>query len=75
MTRFLIAVIRNFGAAIAISLFFAAARGPALHHASVAANAVTGASAIVYEHSVQPPNSSSCDHYPGRVCRMTKASQ
>jgi len=72
---FLIAVIRNCGVAIAISVFFAAAQGPAHPHRSGAVDAVAAAQASFPAQPPHAPNSPRCDRPPGPVCRLVDAGQ
>jgi hypothetical protein len=68
---FLIAVIRNCGVAIAISVFFAAAQGPAHPNLSGAVDAMAAAQA----RFPAAPDSPRCDRPPGPVCRLVDAGQ
>jgi hypothetical protein len=72
---FLIAVIRNCGVAIAISVFFAAAQGPAHPNLSGAVDAVAAAQARFPAPPAQAPDSPRCDRPPGPVCRLVDAGQ
>jgi hypothetical protein len=75
MRGFLIAVIRNCGVAIAISVFFAAAQGPARPPLSGAVDAVAAAQARFPAQRAQAPNSPRCERPPGLVCRLVEAGQ
>jgi hypothetical protein len=70
---FLIAVIRNCGVAIAISVFFAAAQGPAHPNLSGAVDAMAAAQARFPAQPATAPNSPRCDRPPGPVCRLVDA--
>jgi hypothetical protein len=72
---FLIAVIRNCGVAIAISVFFAAAQGPAHPNLSGAVDALAAAQARFPAQPAQAPDSPRCDRPPGPVCRLVDAGQ
>jgi len=65
MSRFLLALLRNCGVAIAISIFFAAARGP-----SHLATEVTSP-----ESAAPTPGIAGCDRPAIRVCRLVDAGQ
>jgi hypothetical protein len=69
---FLIAVIRNCGVAIAISVFFAAAQGPAHPNLSGAVDALAAAQA---RFPAQPAQAPRCERPPGPVCRLVDAGQ
>jgi hypothetical protein len=67
----LLAVIRNCGVAIAISIFFAAAREPS-HRPSAAET--SAAVRTKYPESTAPAKeTSTCDQPAGRVCRLVDA--
>jgi hypothetical protein len=68
VSRFLLAVIRNCGVAIAISVFFAAARGPA--HPRPPGGVDTFAAA---ELTAPTPKTPGCDQPAARVCRLVDA--
>ena len=72
MYRFLLAFIRNFGAALALSVFFAAARSPS-PPARPAAALVTA----THPGPVAPRQlAAACDRPPsGRVCRIVDAGE
>jgi hypothetical protein len=73
MSRLLLAVIRNCGVAIAISIFFAAARGPSHRPSATEPPAAVGAA---YPESTAPAKkTSACDQPAGRVCRLADAAQ
>ncbi|HXI07312.1 MAG: hypothetical protein ACRC1G_02845 [Bradyrhizobium sp.] len=74
MSRFLLALIRNCGVAIAISIFFAAARGPSHPPQPGAVDALAAASAS-YTGSGVAAGQAGCDRPPGRVCRLVDAGQ
>jgi hypothetical protein len=72
MSRFLLAVIRNCGVAIAISVFFAAARGPShLHQPGAILPAVEARDPA----SAAPAKKPGCDQPAYRVCRLVDAGQ
>ncbi len=72
MSRFLLAVLRNCGVAIAISVFFAAARGPS--HPPAPGADTLAALAAKYPESVSPAlTTSACDQPVYRVCRLVDA--
>lgn len=73
MSRFLLAVLRNCGVAIAISIFFAAARGPS-HH-SGAADTLAAVEAKAPESTASAKKTSACDQPAGPVCRLVDAGQ
>jgi hypothetical protein len=69
MSRFLLAVIRNCGVAIAISIFFAAARGPS-HPLP------QGAVESSHPGPILPTQKTTgCDQPAVRVCRLVDAGQ
>jgi hypothetical protein len=66
----LLAVIRNCGVAIAISIFFAAAREPSHRPSAAEPSAVR----TKYPESTAPAKeTSTCDQPAGRVCRLVDA--
>jgi len=65
MTRFLLAIVRNCGVAIAISVFFAAARGPA-HPAMPGAVDATAAASASFPGPIAHAMPPGCE----RVCRL-----
>jgi hypothetical protein len=73
VSRFLLAVIRNCGIAIAISVFFAAARGPS--HPPAAADTLAAVEAKTPESTAPVKKTSACDQSAGRVCRLVDAGQ
>ena len=74
MSRFLLAFIRNCGVAIAISVFFAAARGPS--HPPRPGAADTPAVEVRGPESIVPaPKKPACDQPAYRVCRLVDAAQ
>ena len=75
MSRFLLALIRNCGVAIAISVFFAAARGPSHQQRLGAVDATAAASAGYSGPAVPAQQAAECDRPPGRVCRLVDAGQ
>lgn len=76
MSRFLLAFIRNCGVAIAISVFFAAARGPSHPPRPGAVDALAAASASYSGlHTPLRQAAPTCDRPPGRVCRLVEAGQ
>jgi hypothetical protein len=75
MRGFLIAVIRNCGVAIAISVFFAAAQGPAHRPLSGAVDTLAAAQARFPAQPAEAPNSPRCERPPGPVCRLVDAGQ
>jgi len=75
MSRFLLALIRNCGVAIAISVFFAAARGPSHQAQPGAVDAMATATAAYSGPAVPAQRAAGCDRPPGRVCRLVDAGQ
>ena len=75
MSRFLLALIRNCGVAIAISVFFAAARGPSHQQQPGAVVAMATATASYSGPAVPAQRVAECDRPPGRVCRLVDAGQ
>ena len=75
MSRFLLALIRNCGVAIAISVFFAAARGPSHQQRPGAVDALRAASVSYSGPAVSAQRTTGCDRPPGRVCRLVDAGQ
>jgi hypothetical protein len=73
MSRFLLAVIRNFGVAIAISIFFAAARGPSHPPRPDAVDTLAAVGTRYSESTVPTQKTSGCDQPAGRVCRLLDA--
>jgi hypothetical protein len=74
MSRFLLAVVRNCGVAIAISVFFAAAHGPSQGSRPGTANLLAGIEAR-YPEPIATTRKASCDQPVGRVCRLVDAEQ
>jgi hypothetical protein len=74
MSRLLLVLIRNCGVAIAISIFFAAARGPS-HQQLGAVDATATASAGYSGPAVPAQRAAECDRPPGRLCRLVDAGQ
>jgi hypothetical protein len=75
MYSFLLAVLRNCGVAIAISIFFAAARGPS-HPPRPGAVEALAAVQAKYQVSTEPAQGTSgCDRPAVRVCRLVDAEQ
>jgi hypothetical protein len=72
MTRFLLAIVRNCGVAIAISVFFAAARGPAHPASAGAVDAIAAAAARSPELTAQA-RVQACDRPAERVCRLVES--
>ena len=72
MTRFLLAFIRNCGVAIAISVFFAAARGPAHPGGPGAVHAMVAATARSPELIAQA-KAPGCDRPAEPVCRLVES--
>jgi hypothetical protein len=75
MSRFMFALIRNCGVAVAISVFFAAARGPSHPPRPGAVDAQAAASAGYSGLAVPEQRAAECDRPPGRVCRLVDAGQ
>jgi hypothetical protein len=75
MSRFLLVLIRNCGVAIAISVFFAAARGPSHQQQPGVVDAMATASAGYSGPAVPTQRAAECDRPPGRVCRLVDAGQ
>ena len=75
MFGFLRALIRNCGVAIAISVFFAAARGPAHPVKMGAVDAPAAATAGYGGPALDQQPAGECDQPPGRVCRLVDASR
>jgi hypothetical protein len=75
MSRFLLAVIRNCGVAIAISVFFAAARGPSQEPGPGAVDTVAAIAARYSESTAPAPMALGCDQPAIRVCRLVDAGQ
>ena len=73
--RFLLAVIRNCGVALAISIFFAAARGPSHPPRPRVLDALAAVEARYPESTARMQNSSGCDQPAGRACRLVDAGQ
>ena len=75
MSRFLLALIRNCGVAIAISVFFAAARGPS-HLPRPGVVDALGVASVSYSGPAVPVQwAAGCDRPPARVCRLVDAGQ
>jgi hypothetical protein len=75
MSRFLLALIRNCGVAIAISVFFAAARGPSHQQQPGAVDAIASATAGYAGPLAPAQRSVGCDRPPGGICRLVDAGQ
>jgi len=75
MFRFLRALIRNCGVAIAMSIFFAAARGPAHPQQSGMVDAVAAAAASDPGPIVRRKGAGECERPPGGVCCLVDAGQ
>ena len=75
MLRFLCALIRNCGVAIAISVFFAAARGPSHPVKPGSVDAPAAATASYPIPALDKQRAGECDRPPGRVCRLVDASR
>lgn len=75
MSRFLLAIIRNCGVAIAISIFFAAARGPSHPPRPGAVDTLAAVEARYPESTASTQKKSWCDQPAGRVCRLVDAEQ
>jgi hypothetical protein len=75
MSRFLLAVLRNCGVAIAISVFFAAARGPSHPPGPGVANASGLVEARYPESTASTQKSSGCNQPAGQLCRVLDAGQ
>jgi hypothetical protein len=73
MFRFLLAVIRNCGVAIAISVFFAAAHGPSHAPGAGPANMLAAVEARYPESIAITRKAPGCDQPVGRVCRLVDA--
>jgi hypothetical protein len=75
MSDFLLAVLRNCGVAIAISVFFAAARAPSHSGGAGVAHAL-GLVEASYAGSTAPTlKEAGCDQPAGRVCSVVDAGQ
>ena len=72
MTHFLLAIVRNCGVAIAISVFFAAARGPA-HPASPGAVDAMAAAAARSPELIAQARAPGCDRPAEPVCRLVES--
>lgn len=70
MSRFLLALIRNFGVAIAISVFFAVARGPSDPSRSGTVDALPAAAANYRDSALPIGKARVCDRRPDNVCRL-----
>ena len=75
MSRFLLALIRNCGVAIAISVFFAAARGPAHPPRPGAVDILPAVEAGQSKSPAPAQNKPGCDQPAYRVCRLVDAGQ
>jgi hypothetical protein len=75
MSHFLLAVLRNCGVAIAISVFFAAARAPSHPAAPGVANTLAVVEARYGESAIPTLKASGCDQPAGRVCSAVDAGQ
>ena len=75
MSRFLLAVIRNCGVAIAISVFFAAARGPSHSPRPDAIDTLAPVEALHPESTAPVQKKPGCDQPVYRVCRLVDAGQ
>jgi hypothetical protein len=75
MSRFLLAILRNCGAAIAISVFFAAASGSSHPHPPGAVGALASVAARYPEAIAPAQMKSGCDQAVYRVCRLVDAGQ
>ena len=73
MSRFLLAVLRNCGVAIAISIFFAAARGPSQPPRTGTLDILAAAAARYSEPTAPTPRITGCDQPAIRVCRLVDA--
>jgi hypothetical protein len=75
MSRILLAVLRNCGVAIAISVFFAAARGPS-HPARAGVVDTVAVVEARYAGSPAPTlKTSGCDQAAGHICSAVDAGQ
>jgi hypothetical protein len=70
VSRFLLALIHNFGVAIVISVFFAVARGPSDPSRSGAVDALPAAAANYDDSTVPIQKARVCDRPPDNVCRL-----
>jgi hypothetical protein len=68
MSGLLLAIIRNCGVAIAISVFFAAARGPSHPPRAGTAQIVAAVEAQYPETTAPTQKTPRCDQPAGRVC-------
>ena len=75
MFRFLRAVIRNCGVALAISIFFAAARGPTHPQPSGMVEALAAAAASYLGPVFPRQRDAECERPPGRDCRLVDVGQ
>ena len=75
MFRFLRALIRNFGVGMAISIFFAVARGPAQPEQTGKVGALAIATASHPVPVVRRQGAGECKRPTGRVCRLADAGQ
>jgi hypothetical protein len=73
MSRFLLALIRNCGVAVAISIFFAAAHEPSHRPAPGTPVALPGAAASRLDPVTPTQKTRECERPPGRVCRLVEA--
>ena len=70
MSRFLLALIRNFGVAIVISVFFAVARGPSDPSRPGAVDALPAAAANFHDLTAPIRKARVCNRPPDNVCRL-----
>jgi hypothetical protein len=73
VSRFLLALIRNCGVSIAISIFFAAAHEPSHRIAPGTPDALPGIAASRLDPIAPTQKMRECDRPPGRVCRLVEA--
>jgi hypothetical protein len=73
VSRILLALIRNCGVAIAISVFFAAARGPSHPPRPGAVDALPAVAVNYLDSTVPTQKARECDRPPGSVCRLVDA--
>jgi hypothetical protein len=73
VSRFLLALIRNCGVAIAISVFFAATHEPSHRSGPGALDALPGLAASHPDPTAPTQKMRECDWPPGRVCRLVEA--
>jgi|GEM_PF-5794389 len=75
LSRFLLAVVRNCGVAITISVFFAVARTPSQPPRADAVHALAAATASFPGPAAHAGLAPGCERLPGRVCRLVDGGQ